>query len=264
MSKVQVLVAAVNQDCFSLLEKMNINSDTIIGNQCNENRIENFAYHGHEIKVYSFAEKGVGLNRNNTLMRASGDICLFADDDMRYVDNYVQIVEEAFEKNPDADVIAFNLIEKAPTRYIIKSQERIGYLNYLRYGTARIAVKTKRIKEEGIFFNLCFGGGTEHCHGEDNLFLTECLKKGLKMYAVPEYIAELTEERESTWNVGYNDKYFKDQGSLYYAISKKVWKLLCFQDALRHRKQYGMSLLKAYKKMTDIGVKETDGRIKKK
>lgn len=255
MNKIQVLVAAMNQKDHSLLDKMNIHSDAIVGNQCETNKVEQFRYNGHDIVYYSFAECGVGLNRNNALMRATGDICLFADDDMRYVDNYVEIVKKAFRRIPKADMIVFNLHEKEKTRYVINKVEKVGYHNYLRYGTARIAVKTQKIREEGIFFNLCYGGGTEHCHGEDNLFLTECLKHGLKIYAVPEYIAELTEERESTWNKGYDDKYFKDQGYLYHSISKKIWKLLCLQDAVRHRKLYNLPSLISYKKMTDIDKK---------
>ena len=31
-------------------------------------------------------------------------------------------IESAFDENPDADVIVFNLIEKNPTRYIIKKR----------------------------------------------------------------------------------------------------------------------------------------------
>ena len=42
-------------------------------------------------------------------MRATGDICLFADDDMIYVNDYSKLVENAFLENPTADVIIFNL-----------------------------------------------------------------------------------------------------------------------------------------------------------
>lgn len=247
--KVQVLVAAMNQNDHSLLEKMNIQSDVIVGNQCNYNSIEEFDYNGHSATYLNFAERGVGLNRNNALMRATGDICLFADDDMVYVDKYVDIVNRAFEELPDADVIIFNLKENNPTRYIIRRHGRVRFYNYLRYGTARIAVRLSSIHYNGIFFNQCFGGGTKHCHGEDNLFLTECLKKGLKVYSVPEYIATLTEERESTWDCGYDEKYFLDQGSLYYCISHKFFNLLCFQDALRHCSEYGIGFVKAYSLM---------------
>lgn len=248
---IQVLVAAMNQTDHSLLERLNINTDVIVGNQCDRNEIEEFQFHGYRAKYLNFAERGVGLNRNNALMRADGEICLIADDDMRYVDGYEKIVENAFISHPDADVIIFNLKEKNPTRYIIKKEEKVGYLNYLRYGAARIAVKLKSIRENGIYFNQCFGGGTEHCHGEDNIFLTDCLKAGLKIYAVPVMLAELTEERESTWNAGYDDKFLRDQGALFKAISRKYWKLLCLQDALRRSKRYyGIAWKKAYKKMT--------------
>lgn len=247
--KIQVLVATMYQKNHTLLKKMNIKSNAIIGNQCNCNGVEKFKYNEHDITYLNFNERGVGLNRNNALMRATGDICLFADDDMIYKDNYVEIVEKAFNENPKADVLIFNLIEKNPRRYIIKKKCKINYFNYMRYGTARIAVKLKSIKENGIYFNQCFGGGTEHCHGEDNLFLTECLNKKLNIYAIPEYIATLTEERESTWEQVTIDKYLEDQGYLYKKISPRFYKVLCLQNAIKRRKFYGNSIIKAYLKM---------------
>lgn len=253
--KVQVLVAAMQQTDKSLLEKMNIKSDAIVANQCDRNEIEDFTWNGFHVKYLHFAERGVGLNRNNALMRADGDICLFADDDMVYVDNYVEIAQKAFEQTPEADVIVFNLKEEVPTRYIIPKKAKINYLNYLRYGTARVACRLSSVKSNAIYFNQCFGGGTEHCHGEDNLFLTACLNKGLKIYAVPEYIATLTESRQSTWNNGYDEKYLIDQGALYRAVSRRWWRLLCLQDALRHRGQYNMPTKQVLKLMLDGGRK---------
>ncbi len=187
--KVEVLVATMDQLDHSLLKKMNIQSDAIITNQCNRNEVETIKYNTHDIRYYSFREKGVGLNRNNALMRAKGDISIFADDDLVYVDNYAEIIKKQFLENPTADVIIFNLIEEKPKRYIIKEKFNVGYLNYMRFGAARIAVKTRSITKNGIFFNLHFGGGTEHSAGEDVLFLTDCLKKKLNIIAVPVPIA---------------------------------------------------------------------------
>lgn len=247
--KVQVLVATMNQKDHSLVKKMNIKSDAIIGNQCDYNSIEKFEYENHEILYLNFNEKGVGLNRNNSLMRATGEICLFADDDMIYEDDYVEKIKKAFEENPKADVIIFNLIENKKRRYIIKRKCKVNYFNYMRYGTARVAIRLKKIKERGIYFNQCFGGGTEHCHGEDNLFITECLNKKLQIYAIPEYIATLTDERKSTWEDVSLDKYLEDQGLLYKTISPKFFRLLCWQNAIRRKKHYGISAMKAYSKM---------------
>lgn len=244
--RVQVLVATMNQTDYSLLDKMNIQSDVIVGNQCDRDEIVRFVYKSYEAIYLNFAERGVGLNRNNALMRATGDICLFADDDMVYKDGYTDIVIKAFKKLPDADVIIFNLHEKKPLRYIINRVTKVGYFNYLRYGTARVAVRLESVKKNAIYFNQCFGGGTPHAHGEDNLFLTYCLNKRLKIYAVPEYIAELTEDRVSTWDRGYDEKYLWDQGQLYKAISKRWWRFLCLQDAIRRGRDYKMKWHKAY------------------
>jgi len=106
---VQVLVAAMHQTDHSLLEKMNIQTDVIVGNQCDYDSVERFEYRGRRALYLNFAERGVGLNRNNALMRASGDICLFADDDCVYVNGYEQIILAAYGRHPDADVIVFNM-----------------------------------------------------------------------------------------------------------------------------------------------------------
>ena len=45
----QVLVATMHQTDHSLLEKMNIQSDAIVINQCDRNEIERFTYKGHNI-----------------------------------------------------------------------------------------------------------------------------------------------------------------------------------------------------------------------
>ena len=154
--EVQVLVATMNQNNYALLEKMNIRSNAIIGNQCDDNSVADFIWKGHKIKYLNFAEKGVGLNRNNALMRANGDYCLFADDDMVYDDDYVEKVRNAFNKIKDADIIIFNLKEKNPTRFIIKKITKVNYFNYLRYGTARVAVKLKSVRNNGIFYSSYF------------------------------------------------------------------------------------------------------------
>lgn len=256
---IQVLIATMNQTDHSLLEKMNIQSNAIVGNQCAYNSIECFVWKKNEICYLNFHEKGVGLNRNNALMRANCDICLFADDDMIYIDDYPQIINDTFLKYPEADVIIFNLLErtiKEQQRYVIKKPTKVRWHNFMRYGMVRIACRYNSLYENGIFFNQCFGGGCKYQCGEDSIFLSDCLKKGLKIYAVPITIAELTEERKSTWNEGYTEKFFHDQGKLYRAISRRYWRALCLQDAIRHQKNYKKKWRYTYKIMRDAVIKE--------
>lgn len=232
----EVLVATMHQDDYSLPEKMNIQSNAIIGNQCDRNEISEIEFNGYRIRYLSFAERGVGLNRNNALMRSSADICVLADDDQVFVDGYKEIIEESFEKEPDADVILFNV--ECPERYLIRKRHRVRYYNFMRFGAPRIAFRRRSVTKHGISFNLHFGGGAEHSAGEDTLFLADCLRKDLKIVAVPLTIARLTSERESTWFQGYNEKYFLDKGTLFKCLSSRWFGLLCLQYAIRRRRTF--------------------------
>ena len=236
---VQVLVATMHQKDYSLLEKMNIQSDSIIANQCDTNIIDNFTYHGHNISFLTFNDIGVGINRNNALMRASADICILADDDMRFVDGYEERVNKAFADHNTADVIIFNLIgnDRNGTNSVVK----VGSMNYMKYGASRIAFRRKKLSYLGIYFNQNFGGGTGHSCGEDTIFLNNCLKAGLKIIHIPEAIAELDSSSESTWFKGYNEKFFYDRGVLHTVMYKNSLKfktlirLFNYIYILRHR-----------------------------
>lgn len=235
----QVLVSTMNQNDHSLIDKMNIQSDAIIVNQCNRNEFEKIEYKNHSITFLSFNERGVGLSRNNALMRATADICLFADDDVIYNNCYGEIIVKAFEENPAADVILFNVPSSNPKRpsYQIKKHSRVRWFNCLRYGTYQLAVRTERLKHANIYFSLLFGGGTKYGSGEDSLFITDCIKKGLKIYANPSIIGHVSQEN-SSWFQGYTDKFFFDKGVLYASISKLWAELLCLQFVLRHRRLF--------------------------
>ena len=56
---------------------------------------------GNNFEWYNLEERGVGLSRNNALLRATGNILLFADDDVRYIDNYEKIIQTEFEKRKE-------------------------------------------------------------------------------------------------------------------------------------------------------------------
>lgn len=235
---VQVIVATMNQHDHRLLDTMNIDSDAIICNQWDRNEIEEFTYKQHRIKYLSFNERGVGLNRNNGLMRAHAEICFLADDDIVLKSNYKQLIIDSFVNNPEADVIIFNLEEVKPTRFIIKSKMKIGYLNYMRFGAVRIAFRRKSITRNGISFNLHFGGGAEYSGGEDTLFLTSCLNKGLRIIALPTFICSIQESRASTWFTGYNEKYLIDRGALFAAVSRRWSWILALQFVLRRNRLF--------------------------
>lgn len=235
----QVLVSTMHQNDYSLLEKMNINSDVIVVNQCSRIGFDEFIYKGYNVKFFSFAERGVGLSRNNAFIRATADICLFADDDVTYVEDYKEIIRRSFEDNPNADIIVFNVPSTNPDRpsFQINKSGRVRLFNCLRYGAVRIAVRTDRVREANIYFSLLFGGGAKYGSGEDSLFIYESIKKGLKVYAEPQVIGYVSQE-DSSWFNGYTDKFFVDKGALYACLSKRWAEVLCLQFVIRHRKMF--------------------------
>lgn len=233
----QVLIATMNQKKIKdLLKKMNIQTDAIITNQTDEFSKEEIKYNNKFIKLYNFDERGIGLNRNNGLMRATSDILLFADDDIKYVNGYETIVIEEFKKNEKADMIIFNIdqSETERKRYKIKKYHRVHKYNCLRYGAVRIAVKTEKIKKKNIYFSLLFGGGAKYGSGEDSIFIYNCIKKGLKVYACPKTILTL-EDSESTWFDGYNEKFFYDKGALLSCLYGKLTPLYVYAYIIKHK-----------------------------
>ena len=237
--KIQVLVAAMNQNDHSLVEKMNISTDAIIGNQCDYNSVECFEHNGNRIQYLNFNERGGGLNRNNALMRADGDILVFADDDEVFVDNYVELIEKAYKEIPHADAIIFNIttIGDDCGRRNVENIKQINIFNALNYGAARLTVKNVAIKSNNITFYRQFGGGTPYSCGEDTLFITDMLKKHMRVYVYPVVIASVNQST-STWFNGYNEKYFYDKGALFAAIFKRFGHLLCCLVLLKNKKLF--------------------------
>lgn len=239
----QVLVASMYQNDYSLIEKMNLQSDAIIINQCNENKFEKIDYEDKTINFISLNERGVGLSRNNSLMRATADICVFADEDVTYVDGYKEIILDAFKNNPDADMILFNVPSKNPKRptHIISKNKRVRCFNCLRYGAVKIAVRTERIRHANVYFSLNFGGGAKYGSGEDSLFIMQCIRSGIKVYTNTNIIGYVSQE-ESSWFKGYDEKYFIDKGKLFEAIFKRWRKVLSLQFCIRHRRMFKESI----------------------
>lgn len=216
--KLQVLVSAVDEEPRALAERMQLESEAILINQTDHFGYEEYTHSGRRIQCYSFCERGVGLSRNNALMRAEGDIVLFSDEDIVYDKGYEHKVLDAFDAHPEADFLLFNMrVGKERATYWTKEYHRVHTWNAGRYPTYSFAVRRAKLHAAHITFSLLFGGGAKYSNGEDSLFLRDCLGYGLKVYAIPvELGAE--RERESTWFQGYTDKFFFDRGVLYHFL----------------------------------------------
>jgi len=185
--KVEVLLATMffEQEDENFLELMNIQTDIIIGNQCDHNGNEIFTHNGNNVTVLSRKERGVGRNRNTCLFYSDADIILFADNDVRYYDGYGDKIKGYYTTHPDADMVIFNFREKRDNEPIhdINTHNKKAHLKDItKFGTWAVTARRESVLKKRISFSLLFGGGAKYGCGEDSLFLTDCCNMGLNIY----------------------------------------------------------------------------------
>ena len=224
----------------NFLEKMNVKTDIVIGNQTNYDSKEEYAYNESKVTILSRSERGVGKNRNTCLFNSTADIVLFADNDVKYYDDYKEKIENYYEKHPDADIVIFNFKmqrESEPLHDINHKNKRAKLRDITKFGTVTVTARRESILRKRISFSLLFGGGAKYSCGEDSLFLTDCYKAGLRIYLSSDTLGEVI-NKESTWFKGITEKYVFDKGVLFKAMCPKIYKLVIIRHVIKHRKLY--------------------------
>lgn len=236
--KVEVLASVMEEDFSAVVRRMRLESDALIINQCDRLGYEELEEQGRRLRFCSFPERGVGRSRNEAILRAEGDICLFSDADIVYEPGYADAIAEEFVCRPDADMILFNVIvDEARRTYHITERKRVHWYNCGRYGAVSFAVRRESLLESGVTFSLLFGGGARYGSGEDSLFLKEFMDKGYSVYTAPVTIARET-AGASTWFQGYDEKFFSDKGVLYRALYGRAACVMALRFLLVHREKF--------------------------
>ncbi len=249
--KVEFLVSTMHQSDLSIVKKMNILSNALLINQNdkNNNVIESDV-NAYKIKMISVVDRGLSKSRNLALENASADYCMLADDDVVYYNNAHKIIARCHDKYPEYDIIAFN-IKNFKDRFLKKNKcVKINWLTAMKLSSVQLSFKLQSIKKNKIRFNKDFGAGAKYICGEENIFLNDCLKAGLKILYVPKTLGELTES-ESTWFNGFNEVFFRSKGAIFTALSRRMSLILILQFVLRKHNEYknDMDLISAMKFM---------------
>ena len=263
MSKIEVLISTMNlvsKD--KLLKEMKINKNAIIINQITKDILKdnliNYNDDKKNIKILSFCEKGLSKSRNKALKNSKADICVIADDDMYYENDFDETIINEFEKKPEADLIAFVVDREDQKKSKKRFREgRVGFLKSLKLSSVQISFRRKSIIDNNILFDESFGAGSVYPWGEENIFLFDCLKRGLKIYYVPVKIATLYCNNNSSWDKSNTIEHYNNQGVIYYRMTHKFYWLLIIQFVIRKRNIYknDLSSLSVLKSMFD-GVKK--------
>ncbi|MBR1855229.1 MAG: glycosyltransferase family 2 protein [Lachnospiraceae bacterium] len=234
---VEVLASVMNQNMETLVERMRLESDAVIVNQCGRQGYEEMEHKGYRIRFFSSSQRGVGNSRNAAIEKADGDICLFSDEDIVYEPGYAKAIEREFAANPRADMILFNIqVDEKRRTYHITERKKVHWYNCGRYGAVSFAVRRRVLESSGVRFSTLFGGGAQFSNGEDSLFLKELMDKGYKVYTAPVLIGR-EKSKGSSWFTGYDKKFFYDRGVLYYFLYGVMALPFGARFLLRHRKK---------------------------
>lgn len=144
-----------------------------------------------DITISQIPGFGVAKSRNNGISLASAEIGVFCDDDVTYSKEDFRTIQRAFQNNPELDVAIFKV--RTPTgspefRHYPTAKSRLKKLPF-SIGTIEIAIRIRTIKKENIRFDERFGAGQPLLIGSDeSIFIHDCIKAGLNVWFIPEYI----------------------------------------------------------------------------
>ena len=207
----EVLLSCMSSSPIDIVKRTNVVSDITVVNQCSNDYISKICTeNGYRLQIIESSDRGLSKSRNMAIRYASSDICLLCDDDEILYDNYANLIESAFEENPDADLIAFAL-DYSDKKYP-KKKKKSGYLNALKISSVQITFRRNAIIENKIVFDERLGAGTGNGAGEEQKFLYDCIKAGLNIIFLPIYIGKVIRDSSSSWFHGYTKEYFFNRG----------------------------------------------------
>ena len=263
-NSIDVLISTMNQeDPIKLAKNMRVNNYVMINQLTKDITVPKKIMDGKS-KIISVNEKGLSRSRNEAILNSNADICVIADDDMYYSNQYELNVSNGYKKYPDADIIAY-YVDSDDKRHIKEKlkEGKLSMLTTMKIASMNITFRRQTIIDSHIKFDENFGTGTENYMGEENIFLFDCYKYGLKIYYIPIKIATLRKDSISTWFNGYDKKYFTVKGRVFTRMSKLLALPFVLQFAVRKIKLYRseMSIWLAVKYMV-IGMKRESNNEK--
>lgn len=191
-----------------------------------------------DFKIFRTNTRGLSKNRNFILTQASSPILLISDDDVDYSESGLATVIESFENNPDIDVITFRYDSKgSPKEYPDFSFSL--WSPPKNYYPSSIEISFRRESVQGrVLFNEVFGIGASFPSGEEDLFLHECQKSGLKGLFIPAVICihegTTTSERDSA-----DPEFIRTKGAVFSELFPFSWPLRLVTHLIRNHKKGG-------------------------
>ena len=188
-----------------------------------------------DVSIVEDNGKGLARSRNIALENATADLLVITDDDNRYDTAAIELIRNAFEKHPTAGLIQFQALtmEGKPLRnypafpYAYETRPRGTY-----FCSVELVMRRKANLPR---FDERFGLGAELGCGEEEVFVHEAVKRGVKMIYVPQPLVR-TDGATTGGRFLTDAKVQKAKGAVLCILHGKVgaWLRLCSQVMQLH------------------------------
>ena len=145
VANIEVLVSTMYQRDNGLPNLMNVQGKCLIINQTDFSTYpalnENFGF----AKFISLEERGLSRSRNRAIEKSTSEICVIADDDVRYYDGFRDTIDEWYTRIPDADIILFDFYRNNQrSKKIKRTAGKLTLLQAMRGNSVRITFRLFR------------------------------------------------------------------------------------------------------------------------
>lgn len=147
----------------------------------------------HDVTVVLQEAQGLTISRNVALEIAKGDVAIFADDDVSYCIESLELVRHKFIVDPCLDVGLFKIdtLDGEPEYKAYPPEEMVLDALLWSISSVEMGVNVSRLKIKKVCFDERFGAGTNFVlGGEESIFIEDCIGSGLTVKYFPEYIVK--------------------------------------------------------------------------
>jgi glycosyltransferase involved in cell wall biosynthesis len=147
-------------------------------------------YDKPDVETIELDSTGVTKSRNAVIDKAQTEYLVFADDDIEIIPNGLRQVIEYLDYHPEVSIVLarVNASDK-PRKNYPEELTTLTRFNSAKAATPEMVIRVKDIRDAGIYFDENFGAGMENFLGDEYIFVTDSISKGLKAVALPIPIA---------------------------------------------------------------------------
>lgn len=228
----EILISTKDRDNLDFLNNIFVNNNAHSNPILIINQTQNLNFscpHSDNINLINVNEIGLSKSRNLAIANAKADICLLADDDIVYENNFESIILNAFNLNPSADIITFKMNDFKGNSFkdypIIKKHNKksLSFVN-----SVVIAFRRNSIISNKVFFDENFGLGSTFQTADEYVFLRDALNLNLDIVFHNEVI--LSHPVDSSGKDVASDRILFAKGALFY----KYYNILSFLKLIHY------------------------------